>query len=676
MRTPSERTSGLVTEPVNPGRTWPVRRPVLPDWARGPEFYVLVAAVAVTAGFGGYVQAVLVAGIFVITVAIWHQRNVRARWISGLACAEATVVRDGGPMRVPVERLVPGDVVRLATGDRVPADVRITEAHLLEAADEEAESADRLQAGTTVTRGAARAVVTAAGSPWRPAPLARDTVLGRKLDAFCHRVSTGALAVAAVMLIITVARGGPVADLVIAAVALTIGATPAGLPTVASVALTAAALRMSRRNAVPRRLSAVERLAGTTVICADKTGTFTGDRMTVTTISAGGRTIDVRALPDLLDPALRECALAGLLCNECELSLVDGHWQALGDPTDTALIPVAELAGLDPPATRARHPRTELVPFEPERRLMASVHGAAYAKGAVEEILARCEYELTSDGGIRPVDADAVLRRARAFADDGLRVLAFARFEPGADSLAGEVDRGGWTFLGLQAMRDPVRPAAIESVAACRAGGIAVKMITGDHPDTAAAIAGSVGLRENPPVLTGAELDLLDDDRLDGVVADIAVFARIAPGQKLRLVRALQRRGETVAMTGDGLSDVPALQHADVGIAMGEGGTDAARDVAGVVLADDSFTAIADAVTESRATLRELRGFLAWALPSCLCAAMFVMIAIATGIALRTAPVLLLVVNLTTTVALGLLLRRRRTAPRPPIRAPRRDRRR
>lgn len=683
MRVASGRTAegvaGLDPAPVDEPPAAVRTRSWQAAWARDPEFAALLVAGALAAAFGGYTEAYLIAGIFAVTTLTWYQQHTRAGRIANLVRARASVVRDDGTHRIPVEELARGDVVRLAAGDRVPADVRITEAYLLEV-DESAGGArpagrgNIVRRGATVSHGVAQAAVTTSPDAPRPAEFGLDTSLGRKLNALCHRVSGAALAIAVLVLVLSTVRGEPVTDVVIAAVALTIGATPRGLPGAASVVLTGGAVRMVRDHAIPRNLSAVESLGGTTVVCADKTGTFTENRMTVTTISAGGRTIDVRALPDLADPALRECALAGLLCNESELSAVDGGWAVSGDPTETALIPVAELAGLDPHATRARLARVDLLPFESERRLMVSVHHLGYAKGAVEEILARCEHELTSDGGLRPVDTDSALRRHRVFADDGLRVLAFARFETGGESLTGEVDRGGWTLLGLQAMRDPVRPEAAEAVAACCRRGIAVKMITGDHPDTAASVARTVGLDADPVVLTGAELDLLDDDRLDALVLETTVFARIAPGQKLRLVRALHRLGETVAMTGDGLSDVPALRGADTGIALGERATDAARDAADLVLCYDAFASIVAAIGDGRSALHKLRGFLLWSLPSCLGAASFVLATMVAGVALKIAPLVLLSVNLTATVALGLTLRTRSPVPWPRPGAGPRDR--
>ena len=677
-----------------------------------PLVYVLLAAGVVTAAFGGYLDASVIAGVVVLNAVIGYVQESRAqRALDALARmvrTEATVVRHGIASRVPAEELVPGDVVQLAAGDRVPADMRIAEAHLLEVDEsaltgesvpvpksvpevpQETPLADRVDmaySGTMVTRGTGRALVTATGDGTQLGSIQRMvattgtvvTPLTRKLAGFSRQLSIGILAIAGFAFAVGVIRGTPVADMFTAAVALAVGAIPEGLPAAVSIVLAIGVVRMSRRHAVMRNLPAVETLGGTTVICTDKTGTLTQNRMTVTTISAGGRTVDVRALPDLTDPALRECALAGVLCSEAELSVVDGQWIGHGDPTETALVPVAELAGLDPGAARAEMSRVDFLPFESERRLMLSVHQAprlvAYAKGAFEDILARCETELTSDGGVRPLDVGAAHRLQTSFAEQGLRVLAFARFEPNGDSLSREVDRRGWTLLGLQAMHDPPRPEVIDAVAACRSAGIAVKMITGDHADTARAIAKSVGLAETPAVLTGAELDLLDDDRLAEVTAATTVFARVSPGQKLRLVEAFQRHGHIVAMTGDGVNDAPALRRADIGVAMGRAGTDAARQAADMVLADDNFASIESAVEEGRGVFDNLRKFLAWTLPTNIGEGMVILVAVVLGFTLPIVPVQILWINMITAVFLGLTMAFEpkelgimRRPPRPPDR--------
>ncbi|TNC24823.1 cation-translocating P-type ATPase [Amycolatopsis alkalitolerans] len=657
---------------------------------RDPLVYVLLAAGVVTAAFGGYLDAAVIAGVVALNAVIGYVQESRAqRALDALARmvrTEATVVRDGVAGRLPADDLVPGDVVELAAGDQVPADVRLVEVHLLEV-DESALTGESVPAGkhlgelesgtavadrtnmaysgTMVTRGSARALVTETGTATQLGAVQRmvatagtvATPLTRKLARFSKQLSIGIVVIAAVAFVVGVARGMGVAEMFTAAVALAVGAIPEGLPAAVSIVLAIGVVRMSRRRSVVRHLPAVETLGSTTVICTDKTGTLTLNRMTVTEVAAGGRTVAATDLPEEADPALRECARAGILCSEADLSFVDGRWTGHGDPTETALVPVAELAGLDPGALRAQAPRVELLPFESERRLMATAHagGAAYAKGAVEEILARCDRELRADGSEGSLDVERAHRVQRTFAAQGLRVLAFARFTRGA-SLPDEVDRGGWTLLGFQAMQDPPRPEAIRAIAACRSAGIAVKMITGDHADTARAIGKAVGLAEEPVVLTGAQLDNLDDDRLDEAAAATTVFARVSPGQKLRLVRAFQRAGQIVAMTGDGVNDAPALRRADIGVAMGLGGTDAARHAADMVLTGDDFAAIESAVEEGRGVFDNLRKFLAWTLPTNIGEGMVVLVAVVLGATLPIVPVQILWINMTTAVFLGLTM--------------------
>ncbi|GAA5152307.1 HAD-IC family P-type ATPase [Amycolatopsis dongchuanensis] len=656
---------------------------------RDPLVYVLLVAGVVTAVFGGYPDAAVIAGVVVLNAVIGYVQESRARRaldaLARMVRTHATVVRDGLAARVPAEDLVPGDVLELAAGDQVPADVRIVEAHLFEV-DESAltgESlpvakttgelppatalADRVNtahSGTMVTRGSARALVTATGAATQLGAVQRmvatagpvATPLTRKLAGFSKQLSVGIVVIAVLTFAVGLVRGTGVAEMFTAAVALAVGAIPEGLPAAVSIVLAIGVVRMSRRRSVVRNLPAVETLGGTTVICTDKTGTLTLNRMTVTAVAAGGRTVDAGNLPD--DPAVRECLTAGVVCNEAALSRVDGLWSAQGDPTETALVPAAERAGLDPAELRARHPRVDLVPFEPERRLMATAHagGVGYAKGAVEEILARCDRELRADGSTGPLDAAAAHRLQREFAERGLRVLAFARFRSGEEPLAVLVDRGGWTFLGLQAMQDPPRPEVAGAIAACHSAGIAVKMITGDHAGTARAIGRAVGLADEPVVLTGAGLDELTDGELPAAAARTTVFARVSPGQKLRLVKAFQGAGHIVAITGDGVNDAPALRRADIGVAMGRGGTDAARDAADMVLTDDDFAAIESAVEEGRGVFDNLRKFLAWTLPTNIGEGMVILAAVLLGATLPIVPVQILWINMTTAVFLGLTL--------------------
>ncbi|MFD4248418.1 cation-translocating P-type ATPase [Amycolatopsis thermoflava] len=680
----------VLTAPRGPGV---VRR--LAAQIHSPLVYVLLAAGVVTAVFGGYVDAAVIAGVVVLNAVIGYVQESRAQRaldaLTRLVRTETTVLRDGSPVRVSAEELVPGDVVEIAAGDRVPADGRVTEAHQLEVDESaltgesapvakhdevlpaETAAADRVNmvhSGTLVTRGTARAVVTSTGAHTQLGDIQRlvattatvATPLTRKLGVFSRQLSVGIVVVAAFAFALGLLRGTPVAEMFTAAVALAVGAIPEGLPAAVSIVLAIGVVRMSRRRSVVRHLPAVETLGSTTVICTDKTGTLTENRMTVVAVHAAGRTVDEWADPG---PAVRECLVAGVLCNDAS--------PAKGDPTEIALLTAA--AGLDPARLRAERPRLDVVPFDSETRLMITAHrGAAYVKGAVEEVLARCSAELGEDGAERPLDTAEVHRAQAEFAAQGLRVLAFARFTPTGGPLAGQ---GEWTFLGLQAMQDPPRAEAARAIAACRDAGIAVKMITGDHAVTAGAIAGQVGLARpgEATVLTGRDLDELDDGALDEAAARADVFARVSPAQKLRLVRALQRRGQVVAMTGDGVNDAPALRRADIGVAMGRGGTDAARQAADMVLLDDDFVAIESAVEEGRGVFDNLRKFIAWTLPTNIGEGMVILVAVVLGAVLPIVPVQILWINMTTAVFLGLtmafepkepgLMRR---PPRPPAR--------
>ncbi|MDS0134694.1 MULTISPECIES: HAD-IC family P-type ATPase [unclassified Amycolatopsis] len=652
----------VVRMPAGPG---PIRR-FLAQF-HNPLIYVLLLAGVVTWVFGGHVDAGVIAGVVLLNAVVGFVQESRAQRaleaLSKMVPVETTVVREGVPQRVPAARLVPGDVVELAAGDRVPADVRLAEVHLTEI-DESAltgESvpvvksaepvppsapvADRTgcaYSGTLVTRGQARGLVTATGGATQLGGIQHlvataqvvETPLTRKLARFSGHLSWVIVAVSAAAFVLGLVRGTPAPEMFTAVVALAVGAIPEGLPAAVAIVLAIGVVRMSRRGAIVRHLPAVETLGGTTVICTDKTGTLTRNRMTVTTLAAAGSPVPVAEA----GKTLRECLIAGVLCNDAELEE--------GDPTEIALLGAAIAAGLDPDAIRVAAPRTDTVPFESETRTMTTVHGeVAYLKGAVEEVAARCEAEVVPGGDVRPLDRDELDRVHGSLTAQGLRVLAFARSTPGAAPV----------LLGLQAMHDPPRPEAVSSVAACRSAGIDVKMITGDHAGTARAVAGEVGLASGR-VLTGAELAALPDAEFDETVAGTQVFARVSPAQKLDLVRALQRRGHVVAMTGDGVNDAPALRRADIGVAMGKGGTDAARQAADMVLTDDDFASIEAAVRVGRGVFDNLRKFIAWTLPANIGEGMVVLVAILLGATLPIVPVQILWINMTTAVFLGLTM--------------------
>jgi cation-transporting ATPase F len=549
-----------------------------------------------------------------------------------------------------------------------------------------------LYSGTLVTHGTGTAIVVSTGAQTELGEIHRlvgaaevlATPLTRKLSGFSRVLTVVILGLAVVTFGVGVLRGEKAAEMLTAAVALAVGAIPEGLPAAVTITLAIGVGRMARRRAVIRRLPAVETLGSTTVICTDKTGTLTENQMTVRelwTPSGGGyrvsgsgyapqgRLVDDDGLGvDLrADEALRWCLVAGARCNDARLSRYDGRWQVVGDPTEGALLVSAAKAGLDVDELRQVLPEVSTLPFTSERQFMASLHrdsgtdaSVVLAKGGFERVLGLCGSQMDRDGAPRLLDRDRILSAAESLAASGLRVLATATGRVTTTvELHEEQLTGALVFTGLQAMHDPPRAAATAAVAACHAAGIEVKMITGDHVGTARAVAeqvGVVGVDRDRTVVTGAELVPLDDDAYAETVERAGVFARVSPEQKLRLVEALQGRGHVVAMTGDGVNDAPALRQADIGIAMGRGGTDVAKEAADMVLTDDDFATIEGAVEEGRGVFDNLTKFIVWTLPTNMGEGMVILVAILLGSALPILPVQILWINMTTAVALGLTL--------------------
>ena len=633
--------------------------------------------------------------------------------LAELVVTETTVRRDGRKQRVHSEELVPGDVVLLEAGDRVPADLRLLSLRGLQV-DESAltgESvpvhkhtdplaldtilADRRNlafAGTLVTAGYGEAVVWATADATETGHIARliatasdmSTPLTRKIAAFSKLVLWVILILAAVTFTVGVARGERAVDMFMAAVALAVGAIPEGLPAAVTIVLAIGVARMARRRAIIRKLPAVETLGSTTVICSDKTGTLTENQMTVREIVAGGKHYDVSGVG--YDPAgqitrdgapvnaahdiaLSECLRAGLLCNDSQLVRDEaGRLKVQGDPTEAALIVAAEKGGLLHADAHRASPRLDMIPFESEHMFRATLHETGpqrtvYKVGAVERLLERCVDTLDERGHAVALDKEAVRRAVEEMAARGLRVLGFARGNMGG--YRGKLEHshvaGGLTFLGAAGMIDPPRAEAIDAVRKCREAGIAVKMITGDHLVTARAIAKQIGLApaQNDVELTalsGRDLERIADEDLPDVAERTAVFARVAPEQKLRLVRALQARGHVVAMTGDGVNDAPALKQADIGVAMGIAGTDVAKGAAAMVLTDDNFASIEAAVEEGRGVFDNLTKFIVCTIPSNGGEALILLAAVVFGMTLPALPVQLLWVNMTTSVCLDLAL--------------------
>jgi cation-transporting P-type ATPase F len=677
-----------------------------------PLVYVLLVAGTVTAVLGEWVDSGVIFGVVLVNAMIgFIQESKAVDAIERLAktmVGEAVLLRSGKRQRMSADQLVVGDIVLLQPGDRVPADLRVLRAKDLRVdesaltgesvpADKqvrpvasEAVLGDRkcmLYGSTLVAAGRGAGAVVAIGMSTEVGRISRmiaqaerlETPLTRKISAFARILVWIILALAALTFAIGLARGQDALDMFMAAVALAVGAIPEGLPAAVTIILAIGVSRMAARRAIIRRLPAVETLGSTTVICSDKTGTLTENQMTVQELATadgsyrvsgtgyeptGRVSADGNAPEVVASAALRRCCVAAALCNESRIVRDEGRWTVEGDPTEGALVVLARKLGLAEDELEAELPRLDTVPFESAHRYMATLHAAGsdrvvFVKGALETLLPRCTSALDAGGRNVAFDADKVRLQAERAARRGLRVIAVAeKYLPASHSDVSHDDvRGELTFLGMVGMLDPPRPEAITAVAACRRAGVAVKMITGDHVGTATAIAIELGLDGGRPrALSGQELDRLDEEELKRAVGSVAVFARVSPEQKLRLVRALQARGDVVAMTGDGVNDAPALRQADIGVAMGLGGTEVAKDASDMVLTDDNFANIQAAVEEGRGVFDNLTKFIVWTLPTNFGEGLVVLAAVVTGAALPILPVQILWINMTTAILLGMTL--------------------
>ncbi|MEB3323019.1 MAG: HAD-IC family P-type ATPase [Synechococcaceae cyanobacterium] len=683
-----------------------------PAWLRflgqfhDPLLYTLLVVGAVKAFTGDPREALVIWSVTLINAVIGFVQESRAETaIAALARAvrtEVEVIRDGQPRVLASEQLVPGDLVRLEAGDKVPADVRLLRGrnvHIDESAltgesvpvakgttavEADAPLAERIgmaYAGSYLTAGQGMGLVVATGDASEVGRISTSlqeqvnlsTPLTRKFTRFSRTLLQAILVLAAITFAVGVLRGRTSAEMFDGAVALAVGAIPEELPAIVTITLAIGVHRMAGRNAIIRKLPAVEALGSTTVICSDKTGTLTQNRMTVQEVYAGGELVHLEELwpgedgadegtsadPLTANAALRETLLAGLLCNDARLGREGG---AVGDPTETALLVAAHSAGMDHENACDRHPRRDVIPFESDQQFMATLHGSEriLLKGSVEAILARCARQMEASGHPGPLDRGAIDAAVAAMAGRGERVLAFAigRAGPEQQRLEHHHVAADLDFLGLQGMLDPPRPEAAPAVAACRRAGIAVKMITGDHLETARSIARQIGLGAGGRVaaLDGRQLAAMDEDAIRASVPGVDVFARVAPGQKLALVRALQSHGEVVAMTGDGVNDAPALRQADIGVAMGKGGTDVAREAADMLLTDDNFASIEAAVEEGRAVYLNLRKTLAFVLPVNGGASMTILLGALMGLALPVTALQVLWLNMISALTMSVPL--------------------
>ncbi len=697
-----------------------------PGWARrvieqfhNPLIYVLLVAGAITAALAEYVDSAVIFGVVILNAIVGFIQESKAEAelesLRSMIQTTARVTRDGRQRTIPSEELVPGDLVHLEAGDKVPADLRLIRSVELRADEStltgesasvskdevivprSAPVADRRNmaySGTLVTAGTGTGVTVATGSETEFGEIHRlvgaaqtlATPLTKKLAEFSKILTFAILGLAAATFGVGLLRGQDAVDTFTAAVALAVGAIPEGLPAAVTITLAIGVSRMAKRGAVIRRLPAVETLGSTTVICSDKTGTLTENQMTVRAIWTPDGQFEVTGsgydpsgavrgddgAPASIERhhALRWCLLAGAVCNDASLRESEGQWTILGDPTEAAMLVAAHKATVDRGDFTATHPRTASIPFSSERQYMATLHHEhggtgpriVLVKGAVERVVDMCTGMLAADGSVQPIDADSARRAAEELAGRGLRVLATAmRTVDGQDDFDEQNLSGTLVLSGLEAMMDPPRSAATTAVKACRGAGISVKMITGDHAGTATVIARHVGLldaenEDERAVLTGTDLASLSSEEFPDAIDHAVVFARASPEQKLRLVEALQSRGDVVAMTGDGVNDAPALRRANIGVAMGHSGTEVAKDAADIVLTDDDFSTIEAAVEEGRGVFDNLTKFITWTLPTNLGEGLVILVAIVFGSALPILPTQILWINMTTAVALGLML--------------------
>ncbi|WP_010480614.1 cation-transporting P-type ATPase [Acaryochloris sp. CCMEE 5410] len=659
--------------PIKPGK---------PIWLRfllqfnQPLLYILLIAGGVKAFLGSWTNAAVIWGVTVINAVIGYVQEAKAEGaIASLAkvvTTETTVLRDRQTLRIPSQDLVPGDIVLLTSGDKVPADLRLISIKNLQADEsaltgesvpvdksiqslpEEISLSERTNmafAGSFITFGQGTGIVVATADATEVGQISQSmmhrinlsTPLTRKFTKFSRILLYGILTLATLTFVIGLEQGESWIYMFEAAVALAVSAIPEGLPAVVTITLAIGVNRMARRHAIIRKLPAVEALGGATVICSDKTGTLTENQMTVQSIYAGGMHFEVSGsgyspkgdisatdpsdckkwLEYQLPPPLEECLIAGVLCNDSQLRQTGDDWLVVGDPTEGALITAASKASLNQASLVASKPRLDGIPFESQYQYMATLHDhvspVIYIKGSVEALLGRCSRMMDRDSQTMALDAVRIQKAVEIMAEQGLRVLAFAKKEMHIHqhSIDHEDIESDLIFLGLQGMIDPPRPEAIAAVHACQAAGIQIKMITGDHIATARTIAQRMGIQKAEQVVAfgGQQLASMDDHQLAQAVEEGDVFARIAPTQKLRLVEALQSKGEIVAMTGDGVNDAPALKQADIGTAMGKGGTEVAREAADMLLTDDNFASVEAAVEEGRTVYQNLRKAIAFLLP-------------------------------------------------------------
>jgi magnesium-transporting ATPase (P-type) len=675
--------------------------------------YVLIGSAAITAFLGHWIDTGVILAVVIANAVIGFVQEGKAEnamdAIRHMLAPRANVIRDGERTSVAGDQLVPGDIVLLEAGDKVAADVRLITAHGLSVQEAiltgesvpvekhtntvaaEAAIGDRTCmafSGTLVTSGQAKGIVVATGAHTEIGHISGllsevetlTTPLVTQMGAFAKWLTVFILLVAGLL----IAHGYFVghhdfSQVFMAVVGLSVAAIPEGLPAVLTITLAMGVQAMARRNAIVRRLPAIETLGSVSVICTDKTGTLTRNEMMVASVLTHQHRFALEGdgyapkgtlrLEDVqVSPAehqvLDDLARAAVLCNDAALHQKEGVWHVEGDPMEGALLAFAGKMDVDPRSQQAAWARTDAIPFDAKHRFMATLnhdhdrHAFVFVKGAPERIVEMCQNQRSADGTTEPLDTCYWNTGAEKIAAQGQRVLAFAaRSVAPTHTVLEHADVAGTlTLLGMVGMIDPPRSEAIAAVRECHGAGIRVKMITGDHAKTAAAIGKQIGLKNSDTVLTGADLDAMDDGALRQAALNCDIFARTSPEHKLRLVMALQSHDLTVAMTGDGVNDAPALKRADAGIAMGKKGSEAAKEAAELVLADDNFASIVAAVREGRTVYDNIRKVISWTLPTNAGEAMTIMVALLLGLTLPITPIQILWINLITAITLGIAL--------------------
>ncbi|MFO9557216.1 cation-transporting P-type ATPase [Legionella pneumophila serogroup 1] len=676
-------------------------------------FYVLLGAAVVTSLLQHWVDTAVIIAVVLINALIGFIQEGKAEKaldaIRNMLSPIATVLRDGEKRRINTERLVPGDIIFLEAGDKVPADVRLIKSHgltvqeaILTGESNPVEKhidsvpcdtvlGDRTCmafSGTLVTNGQGKGIVVATGSSTQIGHISGllskveslTTPLVIQIGLFAKWLTLFILLIAALLL----AHGyfvqhHPFGELFMVVVSLSVAAIPEGLPAVLSITLAIGVQVMAQRHTIVRRLPAIETLGSVSVICTDKTGTLTLNEMAVSSVLTddhlfilggvgyepqGTITLNEQVIDNNEYPLLKKLARAAMLCNDASLHKQENNWTVEGDPMEGALLAFAGKTGLVLQEENALWVRTDVIPFDAKHQFMATLnhnhlqHAMIFVKGAPEQILTMCQNQQSNQGEIQPLNESYWKEQMEQVAARGQRLLAFAvkKTKPEHTVLEFADIETGLTLLGMVGLIDPPRPEAIEAVTQCHTAGIQVKMITGDHASTALAIGRQIGLKNLDKVLTGIDLDNMDDAILRNVVLETDIFARTSPEHKLRLVMALQSRGMTVAMTGDGVNDAPALKRADAGIAMGRKGSEVAKEAAEFVLIDDNFASIVAAVREGRTVYDNLKKVISWTLPTNAGEAMTVILALLLGLSLPVTPIQILWINLITAVTLGIAL--------------------